>query len=306
MTATAVDPAVACDRVLAEEPALRQLLGEDLWRLASEHPAPLTQVEALSPLMARDGRRASFRLHFADGTVLKGRRTATPEQAARIVRLGREIGVPEIVPPARHAGCAILYGWSEGEVVDPTAARPRLLRDCGALHGRIHAIPVPPQTIADYGPAAGELEARTNRAAADLGNRGIIPASWVGRVAEVMASSPPAPAPAVGYCHGDLCPENVVRDRRGGLVLIDDETFSVNPLDYDLARTRYRWPMTRGAWDCYLAGYSRYRPAASFRADFLFWMVVVLVEAMLFRVTSGVADIAQAYGQLSALMGNRR
>ena len=84
--------------------------------------------------------------------------------------------------------------------------------------------------------------------------------------------------------HRDYCAENLLLAPSGRIHVVDNESIDVGPLDYDLARTWYRWPMGPRQRAAYWKGYARYRDPGSFSSSFAFWAVKVLVESSLFRL----------------------
>ena len=56
--------------------------------------------------------------------------------------------------------------------------------------------------------------------------------------------------------HGDLCRDNVIRREGGGLCMIDSDTLSVAPVEFDLARTCYMSDSDVDTQRRYLAAYA--------------------------------------------------
>ena len=65
----------------------RATLGDDLWTLVESFGSTLIGITPLTRLPSDRLHRASFRLQFADGRVIKGRRFDSSDQAARVTAL---------------------------------------------------------------------------------------------------------------------------------------------------------------------------------------------------------------------------
>src|SRR5262249_5063544 len=84
----------------------------------------------------------------------------------------------------------------------------------------------------------------------------------------------------------------IVRQPSGEVILVDTETLSIQPCDYDLGRTWYRWPMPRASRQSYFSGYRSYRGLDDFLAHFPFWAIAAIVDGALFRGRRGGAEAA--------------
>jgi hypothetical protein len=58
----------------------------------------------------------------------------------------------------------------------------------------------------------------------------------------------------------------------------------VMPLDHDLARTWYRWPMQPTHWQSYLDEYATFRDPSAFLSHFPYWAVTVLAASAALRL----------------------
>ena len=91
--------------------------------------------------------------------------------------------------------------------------------------------------------------------------------------------------------HNDLCPENIVIDIGGSLRVVDNDSVKVQPKELDLARTRYRWPMTDAERQTFEDGYRLSDTLDSYRQHFAYWTVVVLIGAAEFRLRHQLPDL---------------
>jgi hypothetical protein len=221
-------------------------------------------------------RRDGVPLTFADGTTLKGSRLETADTAALVATLAPDLGAGTVVARiVAHAGSALLSEWVE----ERHLATWRVPTRCCALRrgpgSVVHAL-IPagdPREEAHWRrTSVVDLDALEERLAA------LASPSTPGTCTSVGQE-----ACAVGVCLVDYCPENIVLRRQGEPCLIDIETVSIAPCDYDLARTWYRWPMTGEQCDAYLAGYRDHRDASAFLVHAPFWHIAALANGALFR-----------------------
>jgi Ser/Thr protein kinase RdoA (MazF antagonist) len=120
--------------------------------------------------------------------------------------------------------------------------------------------------------------------------------------AETLASRFVPRAAEEGMCHGDLCAENIVLDRDGHVVVVDNDNLAVDAWGYDFARTWYRWPMSEAERRQYMAGYGRADHLVAVDAHFVHWVLVVLVEAAAYRVRVAVGGADRAVGALQMVL----
>lgn len=254
-------------------------LGADLEALVRGRASRLVAHERIDPQQAARPARATFKLRFADGTLLKGRRLAAPDDARRVQaivdRLDRD-RFPEIV--ARR-GAALLEAWIDGEVLGEGTVTESHLRWAGETLGAVHRAPCPAEAATPPDPAAD---------LAWLVADGALCASEAGRLRARALARPPPPGPP-GILHRDLCPENIVVDAAGRLFAVDNAAVRVGAPEEDLARTLYRWPMPAAAEAVFLDAYRAFRDPAGFLAHRAFWMIAVLAHAARVRRTHGYA-----------------
>ena len=276
----------------------RALLGNDLCTLARGVSAPLVGVAPLTTLSSGQSHRASFRLEFADGQLLKGRRFDSEEDARRVATLlplldGRFF--PRLVATC---GSAAVLEWVEGEPLGTQQCHEGRMEEMGGVHARLHGVAVPRRS-GHAGSDAADWPVRLARYLNELVAGGFIDGRTRARVETVIGTATPLRFPA-GLVHKDFCLENMVVSPNGDVRIVDNETVTVDCADFDLARTWYRWPMTPSQATAYLAGYRHYRAARTLERDFPFWVVAVLASSALFRLRRGI-DAAVPLHRLRAL-----
>ena len=275
-------------------------LGEDLWALVLAHGGRLVAATPVGTLSLPRRSRAAFRLAFADGHELKGRRVTSDDCAARVERWSSHLDPRHFPRLLARRGAALLSEWVEGTPGAAVADASLLCRQAGALQGALHRAPVPEDER-----QAGRTDWLGWARRLDRDLRALRDAGWLDRITvsrATTAAEDAAPREVeLGLVHSDLCLENLVL-REGNIQVVDTEDLRVYAYDHDLARTWYRWPLAGVAWDAYREGYETVRPARTFREHFAHWAVVVLVESAVFRLRAGATSAEQPLGCLHELL----
>jgi hypothetical protein len=274
------------------------IIGPDLLSLIRERPEQLISLTEISTLPSPVRRRAAFRLEFAGGLTLKGRRLESPERAQRLHHiLGRD-GFPRAVD---RRGDALLIQWVEGRVLTALdRIPPAVLERCGRILGALHRLERP-DWLDVREPAPADWLAKLQMATGLLSAAGELDAG-LGRAAVESAAARVPGQVSAGIIHKDFCAENIVLDASGAPVSIDNGTVSFGPLDLDLARTWYRWPMTPADREHLLRGYAEYRSHASFMEHFSFWAIAVLVASASSRLRLRVGRHREPLERLRTLL----
>lgn len=222
----------------------------------------------VSPLGASKGRRCAWRVEDARGAVAKVRLFEDADAAARVcvLRQGRE---PAFSAVAGRDGAVVLEEWVDGRPLSATEASDALPW-AASLLARLHAVSLPTGEAAtvDATPWRDGARADVERFAAG----GLLPRTEADRAARHLSRLAPERTRAV-VAHLDLCPENLVVDRRGDLHVVDNEMLAVRPPGFDLARSFHLWPMDEPAWRRFL---DAYRAAGGSADDLDFWRLVAL------------------------------
>ena len=260
---------------------LQSLVGADLWSLACSVGQEPAEILALTALPSEELGRASFRFTYPDGSVRKGRRMLSAESAHRACALRSLIDSRHMPALLGTQGAAMLVEWSEGSA--PSSRDPGVLRDAGALLGRVHATAVPREMALEYGFPIDGWPRRLEQNLLTLVELGALARDAAARALEMARSTAPSDPPR-GLVHCDFCPENLVVDRVGALRMIDNENLTFDALPFDLARTWYRWPLAPGYAESFWAGYRTMCDPTSFLDHGDYWMIQALSAAAAFRV----------------------
>ena len=289
------------DSIMCVSPALERELGSDLWSLVRSVDTPLAAATPVSGGDYAGYRPNAFRLQFADGRVLKGRRVDTAQQAETVEYVSQCLGHRGLPRVWGRCGRALLTEWVEGEVLAAGPCDPEVLRQCGTLQGFVHSrelpegSPSPANTMKSW-------QRTLERRLVELVESGVLE-NLVARHAVEIARGYAPPHCALGFAFVDFCADNIVQQASGEVCVVDNETLSIEPCDYDLARTWYRWPMKGADREAYFSGYRVHRRLETFLAHFPHWAIAALVDGALFRARrGGVEAAAVPVGRLRALL----
>lgn len=262
-----------------------ETLGPDFAALIRTINSKLVDVVRLTQLPSSDDARGCYRLQFADGRRFKYRRMPSARRAETLHRLLNHLSSPHIPRILARHGTGLLIEYVEGRRLHRRDQHAQFLEWCGGIQGQIHAADAAALCLTSSSPVsveASELEGRID----ELVRRRSIERA-MGDDLLALATSPSSQLVVeghVGVIHRDFCAENLLLAPSGRIHLVDNESIDVGPLDYDLARTWYRWPMGQQERTAFWEGYGRYRDPESFASSFAYWAVTVLVESCLFRL----------------------
>jgi Phosphotransferase enzyme family len=263
---------------------LDQALGSDLAALIRTVDEPLHAITPVS--RARGDRPTAFRLEFASGRVLKGRRVDTAAKAELVEYVTKclnDQGLPRVL---KRSGTALLTEWIEGPPLDMTTPTREVLERCGAFQGRVHTWRLPEHRTCWPTDTPRLRQLRLERRLAELVERRAIGEGEAEGALHVARAYAPSTT-QIGLTFGDFCAENIVQRASGEVCLVDTEELAINPCDHDLGRTWFRWPMTTADRHAYLNGYRRYRDPTGFIAHFPYWAVTAVVDSVVFRFGLG-------------------
>lgn len=287
------------DNWMAEE-AVAGHLGPDLSALVEDVGVPLVAAALVTTIASARVDRACFRLTFADGTVLKGRRVETVAGAERLAALTALLDARHFPRVIARRGRAILTPWIPGRAFAAGRPATALVRRCGALHREIHRCRIDAE-VKQLRRRSADWEPRLDTWLADLVTASALDAASARAVHRLVTHHAP-PASHSGLCHGDFCGENMVEDEAGDIQVVDNDSLAVDEYEYDLARTWYRWPMSPAAQRAYVDGYGRSEDGIRFAEHFLHWALTVVIESSAFRVRLQRPLARGALARLHALL----
>lgn len=275
-------------------------MGPDLERLVAALAVPTRRIVTLTRLWGPAVEHASFRLELADGRILKGRRLPSAAQTTLVTTILALVDRRNFPAVIAQAGAALIEEWRPGEPLGELDVDPAFARRCGQVLGALHRVPRPALAVPWRARRGVRLKLLRRQAEALEGLGALSAAS---RLRAVALAGDHAPADAeIGVVHHDFCGENLVRDAGGRPHVIDNETLRIGILDFDLARTWYRWPMADSTATAFLDGYAEHRSPAAYLAHFSFWALAVLVDAAHFHLKAGTGRASDALAPLHAFL----
>jgi hypothetical protein len=283
-------------------PAPSAPIGADLLGLIEACGARLSGAKELTILPSPVVERAAWRLELADGRVLKGRVFPLASDAARFRELQACLPRPGFPRLLGQRGRAVLLEWVPGEPV-PSEPDPAFLRRCGRLLGRLHRAAFPAGAPVRLASDATDLPRDLGGDLRELVAAGALGGGEADRLAALAEGSRPARA-ARGLAHLDLSPENVVVDASGAPWVVDNATLCIAPLDYDLARTFYRWPLRAKQRAAFLDGYRELRDPTGFEAARDYWSLCAALQSALLRIRRRSGDVAPPVAELRRLLAD--
>jgi len=280
------------------------VLDPDLSALIGMVGSRLVDASVITTLPSPRENRATFRLRFADGRILKGRRLARAEEAVRVAALRPRLATASLTEVVAVRGAALLEEWRDGV---PMADRPvdsALLRRCGEILGAIHRAPISETERDQARHYTAEALASADRHVGELIEVGALVHDEGRGLARLLRAYAPR-RPEIGIVHRDFCAENVVIDGTDRPWVIDNTGLAIGALDEDLGRSSWRWPMTAPERAAFYTGYRRFRDPLGFLAHAPFWRIVASLRSAAFRHRAQTARPGEALEQLRRWLAER-
>lgn len=277
------------------------LVGADVAAVLESLGVRVSEVASITGLPDRTTGRATFRVALEDGRVLKVRRLTRAAKGARFARLLRNIASPSFPPVLALEGRVCIEDWVEGTPLSELPVGAEQLRYAADMLGGLHAAPSAGARAARGPRRTRPLLQGTARRLAQLGDAGALERREVEALLEAAVRCAPERAPT-GVIHTDFCADNLVEDRAGRLVVVDNEGLRLDFLDYDVARTWYRWPMSEAEWSVFLTRYTRWRQPPPEPGAAPFWRIAALVKSLHLRTSRGTDQQDTPVRRLRAIL----
>jgi aminoglycoside phosphotransferase len=260
-------------------------------------PATITPITGNPPWSRR---ARTFAVTSNDGTTVKARLLRRPAMAARVCTLAGALDDDCIAPPIAQVGAVLVEPWIEGTDLARQRLRAAHVDAAADLLARIHAFTGLDGERLPRLQSTAPARARAEAQLAELTAAGALRRREAAGLHRLLRHLPARAR--WGLTHKDLCADNFVVRPSGALAMIDNEHLGRSFLDYDVARTWYRWAMPDWAWARFTRRYraARREHQPSPDADRA-WRATVVLKSVQLRHRTG-ASMDAARGAVRALL----
>jgi Ser/Thr protein kinase RdoA (MazF antagonist) len=251
-------------------------------------------------------RRPSYRVELRDGRTVKVRGLLDEVSAAQVHQIRAALPIEAFPPVLLRHGRVFVEPWVEGSPLASGPVSEAQVVAAAALLAQVHAVEEIAGRKVRSETATTEWLERTTARLEFLLARGAIREDCFRSLRDAQRRWDPGTA-RVGVIHGDFCAENIVVDPAGRLFVIDNEDFSLDPLDYDLGLTWYGWPLPAPAFALFLDTYAR--RAQRSVPPLSFWKIAAVVKGAAIRVQlfpDGAGVAIDRLEHLAAELAGRR
>ena len=266
-------------------------MSETLWRRSGAEAAldslglSARGYRLVTTLPSLHASRCAFRVRLSDGRTTKLRRLSNEEDAKRLCHLRESLPAGFVPVLARHKAF-LLEPWIAGRRLRGSSEKrlaqaATILRSMHALHPLRPAQPC--EYVDEIKQGLGELRQARKLSRATTRQLQQLALAW--RPNEVSEN----------LLHQDFCAENMVVSRDDALWVVDNETLCMGPTALELARIRYRWPMSKAAWRRFLTFYGEDAPSP-------FWHVLARLRGAGMRVRNQLPRSQEAVDRLRDLL----
>ncbi len=273
--------------------------GVDLRTLIKDLHSPPVDIIQITTQPSGLSRRASWKLHLADGRVLKARRLESDKRGATLACLASLTEGLPFAPVIARRGEALLESWVPGPTLDTVPMDLDLAEVLGGLLGMLATSGDGSPLLAPRRRHLDSLCRKLTEALKILVDTGDLSADTGDSLRDRALSNAPDRLDA-GLVHLDFQPGNLVLGCNGP-VLVDNELLDTGILDLDLARTWCLWPMSTPARTRFLRGYGRFRDPGGFLLHELFWAISTLAGTAVYnrRIGNGNLTACNALKRLA-------
>jgi aminoglycoside phosphotransferase (APT) family kinase protein len=241
----------------------------------------------------------TFRVSTTVHGDLKFRLMRHEHRAARVEVLTEALGDPRVPALVGRHGATTVERWVEGAPMpERSPARDHVVAAADIL-GTLHRFRGVGRERLPHTRSLGQLRVRTTRGLDQLVERGLLSTAEATQLSR-MADGLPA-AGSWGVTHTDLGGDNLVVRPDGTVVSIDNEHLVRGFLDFDLARTWYRWPLPRSSWSAFLSAYERCSGREIATSTLRAWQVAAASIGVHRRVGVG-APVDEALARLRGVL----
>jgi hypothetical protein len=260
-----------------------RLLGEEEAEALRTLGVAAAEVHDVGVFRSSPRRRRTLRVVTADGTSLKVRYYTRPRKVrtAAALRIGlADDRLPKILLVGRRV---VVEEWVDGISLQHLPLSEARLTQAADLLGALHATLAVGHRRLPVSRRVRPLLRRAERHLARLVAAGVVHDAERRLIARSLARFAPEHALA-GVTHDDFCAENLVEDRCGRVLAVDNEHMRIGFLAFDLARTWSRWPMPVEAWERFQDRYCSWCGPVD-REMVPFWRVAAVLSSAYVRLT---------------------
>jgi hypothetical protein len=204
------------------------------------------EIRAVAEALPAHPTARTFIIVTAHGARLKARIVPSPARAARAQMLAERLSDPRINIPTGRVGAVTVESWVEGTTLSSVPLRVAHIDAAADLLRFVHRFAGHPSERLPQLRHVGPVSVQATSDLRCLLDAGIFASDLCARIERILELGLPDRAPW-GLMHGDLCAANLVIGAGGRIVSIDNEHLRRGFLDYDLARTWYRWVLPPAA-----------------------------------------------------------
>ncbi len=255
----------------------KTILGDDIVSVLETVGLSPKAVEPITALPSLASRRATFRITLADGRLVKVRRMKGAAEARRFTSTMRAVSHDRLPNILAASGRVVVEEWVNGTSLSKLPLSQHRLEQAADLLGSLHATTSLDGQRLLESQSTGAIRRRVERQLASVENKGAITRTERQQLLEMLDAFAPKRA-IVGLTHNDLCAENLVEDGEGRLHAIDNENMKLSFLEFDIARTWYRWSLSEADWKSFLRRYEKWS-AAPIAQSTTFWRIAAVAKS---------------------------
>lgn len=235
--------------------------------------------------------KASYRLVFKNGEILKGRIISKPEKLYRIKHITSLWGSKYCCQILMAHENATIEEWINGKALKTLETKPsHLIQGANAL-ASLHKMQISKDNpMFQSLPSIEERLVQLRKQIFNIKNHHLLGSEKCIRLEKIAIDNAPQSA-KFGYTHRDYCAENLVlREDSVSICSIDNETITIGELDEDLARTLYRWEMKHEEKKLFLDEYNKQTGRQPHLSHFKFWTIYVMVQSLNYKMAYNHAE----------------
>lgn len=274
--------------VMTDRRSLRSTIGDDIFSVLATAGLTPIAAAAITTLPSPISTHATFRITLANGCRIKARRMKGIAKARRFARVRRAVSYTQLPTIIAAEGKIVVEEWIEGTPLSELQLSCERLEQAAKILGELHATTSLEGRSLLRSRSTEAIRRRVERQLQSVRDRGAITEAEQEHLLNMVDTFAPERA-VVGLTHNDLCAENLVEDEDGHLYAIDNEHMKLDFLDFDLARTWYRWALPKQAWGTFLSRYGKWSSLPSSESE-PFWRIAAIAKSADLRTAKRISN----------------